>query len=87
MIIPSVGRKVWFFRNDTQRDPIDATIIKVEGPGTQSAVNLLVVDPDSGETSIERRVLVGDDKTDIPHYRWMPYQIGQAKTAALTSRP
>jgi len=78
-ITPTVGRKVWFFVNHLQPQPIDATVIKVHGTGPQAAVNLDVVDPDTGAHRCVTSVAVGDEDTSIPHYRWMPYQQGQAK--------
>lgn len=77
-INPTVGRKVYFYADEVQEQPHDATVIKVMGHGPHAPVNLLVIDPDSGATRIERNVTVGDTETDIPHYRWMPYQMGQA---------
>lgn len=81
-ITPTVGRKVWFYESDRQQEPCDATIIKVWGDGPQAAVNLDVVDPDTGAHSFRSSIVVGDDTTPWPHYRWMPYQQGQAKAQA-----
>jgi hypothetical protein len=77
-IVPTVGRKVWFYNSQDQTDPIDATVIKVWAPPAHAkpdmCVNLLVVDPDTGATRCEHSVQVGDEKTAGRHYRWMPYQ-------------
>lgn len=81
-ITPTVGRKVWFYEHDKQTEPHDATVIKVWGGGPMAAVNLDVVDPYSGEHSCRTGVVVGDESTTWPHYRWMPYQMGQAKAQA-----
>lgn len=81
-ITPTVGRKVWFYVSDTQQEPRDATIIKVWGVGPQAAVNLDVVDPDTGVHTFWPSIVVGDENTPWPHYRWMPYQQGQAKAQA-----
>lgn len=81
-ITPTVGRKVWFYTNHLQAEPIDATVIKVHGTGPQAAVNLDVVDPDTGAHRCVTSIAVGDENTSIPHFRWMPYQQGQAKRAA-----
>jgi hypothetical protein len=81
-ITPTVGRKVWFFESNAQHEPHDATVIKVWGDGPQAAVNLDVVDPYSGQHSCRTSVVVGDEDTAWPHYRWMPYQQAQAKAQA-----
>lgn len=84
MITPTVGRKVWFFATGSQREPIDATVIKVWGKGADAAVNLDVVDPDTGAHRLESSVVVGEELTQHRHYRWMPYQLGQAKPEAAS---
>ena len=81
MITPTVGRKVWFYLNADQREPIDATVIKVLGVGPLAAVNLDTVDPDTGAHRCEHSVVVGDETTTGRCYRWMPYQQGQAAKA------
>ncbi len=81
MIVPTVGRKVWFYQHGSETEPTDATVIKVWGDGPEAAVNLDVVDPYSGEHRCERSVCVGDESTLSRHYRWMPYQIATAKKA------
>lgn len=87
---PSVGRQVWYYPavTDSSYDPEPwaATVIKVHGPTYDhtafSAVNLLAIDPDSGEQFFIAGVihspipLVGRDI-----YRWMPYQLGQHRKA------
>ena len=77
-ITPSVGRKVWFYLDDKQKEPIDATVVKVWDPTDQahpdSAVNLDTVDPDTGMHILRTSVRVGDETTPYFHYRWMPYQ-------------
>ena len=63
---------------------MDATVIKVwavhdlDGVG----VNLFVVDPDNGVAHAEFSIEEGDERTKGRHYRWMPYQQGQAKKEA-----
>lgn len=89
-IIPTVGRRVWFYENGLQEDPFDAGIIKVLAVGfadplpasSTTPVNLDVCDPDTGVHHIERNVNVGDDTTEGRHYRWMPYQQGQTAKSA-----
>ncbi len=78
-IIPTVGRKVWFYEHIDQEAPIDATIIKVWGNTPAAAVNLLCVDPNTGQTYLRSSVMVGDESTSGRHYRWMPFQKGQAR--------
>lgn len=85
-IIPTVGRKVYFFANDTQEEPHDATIIKVhakkEHATPTTAVNLLVINPDTGEVSLHTSVVAHDEPQPFQHYRWMDYQKQQAKKSA-----
>lgn len=81
-ITPTVGRKVWFYKDDMQAEPHDATVIKVWGDGPKAAVNLDVVDPNTGVHTCQHSIVVGDETTTWPHYRWMPYQQGQAKAQA-----
>jgi hypothetical protein len=85
-IVPSVGRKVWFYAYEGQLEPADATVIKVmpppgKEPAPDTPVNLLVVNPDSGETRLEAYVHAGSEQSFGRHYRWMPYQKGQAAKA------
>lgn len=77
-ITPTVGRKVWFYENNEQLEPMDATVIKVWGTGPQAAVNLDVVSPLTGEHFLKTSVIVGNEATTNQHYRWMPYQQAQA---------
>lgn len=81
-IIPTVGRKVWFFEYGGQAEPIDATIIKVWGNYPTACVNLDVVDPLTGEHRFVASVMVGNETSVGWHYRWMPYQQGQAAEEA-----
>jgi hypothetical protein len=81
-ITPTVGRKVWFYVSPSQLQPIDATVVKVIGDGPDAAVNLDTIDPDTGEHHFWSGLVVGDETTRVPHYRWMPYQQGQAAKAA-----
>jgi hypothetical protein len=82
LITPTVGRKVYYYEDDKQAEPHDATIIKVWSPADQanpfSAVNLRVTDPLSGATRLETSVVASAVPVPHPHYRWMPYQVGQA---------
>jgi hypothetical protein len=80
-IVPSVGRKVWFYYDATQDRPFDATIIAVDGDKPDSRVTVYVID-DGGSVSVHKGLTAGDDKTRGVHYRWMPYQQDQAAKAA-----
>jgi hypothetical protein len=86
IMIPTVGRKVYFYADKNQRDPIDATIIKVWDPAhmarPESAVNLAIVDPFTAAVTLKASVSVGNENTPYSHYRWMDYQIKAAKAAA-----
>lgn len=77
-ITPTVGRKVWYFTCGAQAQPMDATVIKVLGDGPTAPVNLNVIDPDTGGHTFQPGIVVGDESTEGEHYRWMPYQQGQA---------
>lgn len=86
-IIPTVGRKVWFFEDGSQVEPIDATVIKVwesevwasvERATPQTAVNLDCVDPLTGQHYLRSSVIVSDVPIAGRHFRWMPYQLAQA---------
>ena len=87
-ITPTVGRKVWFYADNQQTEPWDATVIKIIsrqhedgtfGPdGPDTPVNLSVINPDTGVQSLVTGVFVGDESTTDSHYRWMPYQQAQA---------
>lgn len=82
IIPPTVGRKVYFYVNAAQRQPFDATIIRVALPPEEvqpeTLCNLNYVDPDTGATTFVRDVQASEDPVDVPHFRWMPTQVGQA---------
>ncbi len=85
-ITPSVGRKVWFYKNANQAEPWDATVIAINSDeGPQSEVTLFVVSP-IGRT-FTSRCRVSDDPIDQPHYRWMPYQKWQAPFTQRARQP
>lgn len=81
-ITPTVGRKVWYYTHGGQAEPIDATVVKVNGEGPKAPVNLDVIDPDTGAHTFQANISVGDESTEGEHYRWMPYQQGQAAKQA-----
>ena len=85
-ITPSVGRKVWYFENAAQTEPIDGTIVKVfpneDGSvDPDSLVNVFIVEP-GGNTRLIPAIRCQVEGYTAPHYRWMPYQLGQAAKAA-----
>jgi hypothetical protein len=86
-ITPTVGRKVYAFNNMHQKEPWDATIVKVWGDGDDpdALVNLHVSDPSSGIVFFWSSVKVGDEFTIGAHYRWMDYQQKQADKAAAAA--
>lgn len=73
--IPVVGDRVWFYAG-LSAQPHAATVTQVfdqhsdEARHPKSRVNLDVVDPMTGEHSIQEIVHVGDNTTVRPHYRW-----------------
>jgi len=82
-ITPTVGRKVWFFKTANQAEPWDATVIAINSDeGPQSEVTLYVISPIGRTGTIRCRA--SDGPVDGPHYRWMPYQKGQAAKDATT---
>ena len=85
-ITPTVGRKVWYYTGNQQAEPIDATVVKVNGDGPDAPCNLNTTDPDTGVAIFQPDVRVGDETTKGQHYRWMPYQAAQAaKSEAPTA--
>jgi hypothetical protein len=79
-IVPTVGRKVWYFKSPAQVDPWDATVIGVCGDAPDAAVSLFVISP-TGNTFTVHGLTVGDGGSAGQHYRWMPYQKEQAARA------
>lgn len=93
-ITPTVGRKVWFYDEDADRDlremqrhddttPMDATVIYVWSP---TCVNLSITDH-AGRIHMRGRVTLrapaeGDCHGKERVATWMPYQMGQAAKAA-----
>lgn len=80
-ITPTVGRKVWYYTSNQQAEPIDATVVKVNGAGPNAPCNLNAIDPNTGIATFQPNVCVGDESTEGEHYRWMPYQAAQAAKA------
>ena len=79
-ITPTVGRKVWYYApgSGSNGEPMDATIVRVWGNTPDALVNLHVNDPNSQVVWFFSSVQWGDEDSTQPHYRWMPYQMGQA---------
>lgn len=88
MIKPTVGRKVWFYPRYDSRDnglcivggrEHSADIVSVHN---DRLINVAVFDANGKlfqKTSVTL-VQEGDQLPDSDHCRWMPYQIGQAKS-------
>jgi len=86
MIIPTVGRIVWFTpaRDDTELvrhgdGPLAAIVTHVH---SDRCVNLAVFDANANQASRTSVTLLQDDDAEAEYgrfARWMPYQIGQAK--------
>lgn len=85
-IIPTVGRKVYYYADQHQMEPIDATIIKVWDPAhmarPESAVNLAIIDPMTGFVSLKASLSIGNENSRHAHYRWMPFQLQTAAAKA-----
>lgn len=86
MIVPKVGRVVWFWPNGTtvvrvhnEEIPCDAHIAYV---WTERMINVFVVDHNAAPFSFTSVPLLQDGDQIPPreqHYcTWMPYQVGQA---------
>lgn len=84
-ITPTVGRKVWYYTSNQQAEPIDATVVKVNGAGPNAPCNLNAIDPNTGIATFQPNVCVGDESTEGEHYRWMPYQAAQAAKTETTA--
>jgi hypothetical protein len=88
MIVPTVGRVVWFRPPTTpilgfaHHDPLQPCAALVTHVWGDRLVNLVVFDSNGapfGQTSVQ---LLQDDDLKPEHGRfcsWMPYQVGQAK--------
>jgi hypothetical protein len=86
-IVPTVGRKVWFYLDGLQQEPLDATIVRVFGDTPQACVNLHINAANSAHVIFESSVQVGDINTKHRHFRWMPYQQAKAKEEAAPTAP
>lgn len=84
MIVPSIGRVVWFrkYRPLSEQEQAEAAMITYVH--TERLVNLVVFDA-YGKTRSECSITLvqeGDDAPQVDYAEWMPYQIGQAKKEA-----
>lgn len=80
MIIPTIGRVVWFRPGGTtlERQPLPAVIAYVH---SETCVNLAIFD-ENGVASNKTSCFLFQGDTDRPtgdYCEWMPYQIGKAK--------
>lgn len=87
MIVPTVGRVVWFYKHvpgHGHKGPLAAHVAHVHN---DSLLNLMVIDEYGHPRSETGVPLKHDDSADVPasdYATWMPYQKGQAaKTEAL----
>ncbi len=92
MIVPTVGRVVWYRPNGPENETLAAIIA---GVNSDRNVNLAVFDMYGvSYAKIAVQLLQDNDETPCPHQdaneewltppycEWMPYQIGQAKKNA-----
>lgn len=83
MIVPTVGRVVWYWEHDDQKQPMKADIAYVNDNGT---INIGYLNQ-FGQNFCRQNVMLwqGDGDKPIGRYcEWMPYQKGQAaKTEQL----
>jgi hypothetical protein len=99
MIVPTVGRVVWFwpshvsdpgFAHHDTREPVAAIVAHVWG---DRMVNLAVFDSNGVPHSMTSVQLLQDDDPKPEHgyfCAWMPYQMGQAaktEAAEAAARP
>lgn len=82
-IVPTVGRKVYYYEDSSQLEPIDGTIVRVFEPESahpDSLVNVYIVEP-GGNTRLIPQIQCQPEGFNGPHYRWMPYQLAQVQEA------
>jgi hypothetical protein len=78
-IKPTIGRNVWYFPTAGAKEQ-HANIVDVH---SDTMVNLFTVNHGGTASGVTSVPFAGDDdKPTGPHWRWMPYQIGQAKAPA-----
>lgn len=85
VIIPTVGRVMWYWPNakDRSDQPLAALVTRVIG---DHSVNLVVFATDGTPQGTTGVPIVQEggpySAGDSPYAEWMPYQIGQAKKHA-----
>ena len=89
MIVPTVGRVVWFYRwigGPGHEGPLAAHVCHVHKNGR---INVMVIS-EVGNTTGWLDIELVQDGCPVPnedHCTWMPYQVGQsAKTAEVAKR-
>ncbi len=81
MIVPTVGRVVWFYKWNAvtgHQGPLAAHVCKVH---SDRCVNLMAIS-ESGVPFSECSVVLLQEGDPVPlgnYSAWMPYQVGQAK--------
>jgi hypothetical protein len=89
MIVPTIGRKVWFWPVGTKNiadstQPLDATVVYVHGP---HLVNLACHDQ-NGQPFPAAHIPLrqpGEEAPAGPYCEWMPYQVGAATSVPTTA--
>jgi hypothetical protein len=95
IIIPTVGRKVWFHPQeediaegvDYRDQPLDATVVYVHG---SSLVNLHVIDASGNAWKFENVLLLQEERPigfPVRCAEWMPYQKQQASRYPTAADP
>jgi hypothetical protein len=78
VIMPEVGRVLWYRREPTDTQPFQATICYVWGDRRINVAGF-----DAGGNPYKAGWIIlrqeGDPQPPYPYAEWMPYQIGQAK--------
>lgn len=84
MIVPTIGRKVWFYDADGSPEQ-DATVIDVHG---DRMVSLYVISRQGIPSSVHSVTLVqkGDLQPVGRYCAWMPYQTTQAAKHQSTEK-
>lgn len=83
-IKPTIGRNVWYYPTPGAKEQ-HANIIDVH---SDTMVNLFTVNHGGTASSHTSVPFAGDgDNPTGPHWRWMPYQTGQAKAQAAQPMP
>ena len=103
-MIPTIGRKVWFYPSAAETEghallrisdqPLDATVVHVNGPGLSEGshmINVVYYDHCGAQHIYhDAELLHPDDELAISRYKssdssyctWMPYQVKQVASDA-----